>query len=184
MNPVLLPHSQRGVTLVVGLIMLVLITLMVTTAFTLSNTNLKSVGNMQARDEAIAAANTAIEQVLSSPFTSAPAAESINVDINNDNTADYTVNFAVPVCIRASQAGGGSGGGSGSGGNADGSATGGLGGNETTEALKFASGVPPKFNTVWELDATVTDAISGTSVRVRQGVRVLLSQTEKNSVCP
>ena len=57
MRPIASRHSQRGITLFVGLIMLVLITLMVTSAFTLSTSNLKSVGNMQARDEAIAAAD-------------------------------------------------------------------------------------------------------------------------------
>ena len=66
MNRIALPRAQRGVTLIIGLIMLVLITLMVTTAFMLSNTNLKAVGNMQFRDEAIAAANVATEDVLSS----------------------------------------------------------------------------------------------------------------------
>src|SRR5688572_26041587 len=89
---------QRGATLVVGLIMLVLITLLVTSAFTLSNTNSKSVGNMQIRNEAVAAANKAIEQVVSSPFTAAPAAEAIDVDLNNDGTTDYTVAFAAPTC--------------------------------------------------------------------------------------
>jgi len=92
---------QRGATLVVGLIMLVLITLLVTSAFTLSASNLKSVGNMQTRDEAIAAGNKAIEQVLSSPFTNSPAAETIEVDIDNDSTTDYLVEFAEPTCIGA-----------------------------------------------------------------------------------
>src|SRR5687767_15685442 len=93
-----LVHRQRGATLVVGLIMLVLITLMVTSAFTLSNTNSKSVGNMQIRNEAIAAANKAIEQVVNSPFTDAPAPETVVVDLNNDGTTDYTVEFNTPVC--------------------------------------------------------------------------------------
>ena len=95
-------YAQRGAALLVGLIMLVLITLIVTSAFTLSTTDLKSVGNMQAKDEAIAAANQSIEQVLSSPFTTSPAAEDINVDINNDGITDYTVHIATPTCVRAS----------------------------------------------------------------------------------
>ena len=80
--------AQRGATLVVGLIMLVLITVMVTSAFTLSSSNLKSVGNMQARDEAIAAGNRAIEQISASPFTDDPVAEEINVDIDTDGAPD------------------------------------------------------------------------------------------------
>src|SRR5687767_1480773 len=95
-------NAQRGATLVIGLIMLVVITLLVTSAFTLSSSNLKSVGNMQNRNESIAAANKAVEQVLSSPFTAAPAAESIDVDIDNDGDQDYRVDFAAPVCVSAS----------------------------------------------------------------------------------
>ena len=50
---------QQGAALIVGLIMLLLLTLMVTAAFTLSGVNLKAVGNMQSRAEATAAANAA-----------------------------------------------------------------------------------------------------------------------------
>ncbi|HEX7971112.1 MAG TPA: hypothetical protein VF501_02685, partial [Thiobacillus sp.] len=97
-------RAQRGATLVVGLIMLVLITLMVTAAFMISTGNLRAVGNMQYRNEAIAAGNRAVEQVLSSPFTNAPAAEQIFVDINNDGVPDYRADIATPTCIRASVA--------------------------------------------------------------------------------
>ena len=57
--------SQRGVTLVVSLIVMILITMMVLAFLALSNSNFKSVGNMQFRNEATAAANKAIEQVIS-----------------------------------------------------------------------------------------------------------------------
>lgn len=88
-------QSQQGATLVVGLIMLVLITLMVTSAFTLSTGNLKSVGNMQVREESIAAANVAIERIISSDeifFT--PAASTVPVP-------PYSVTVAPPVCIAS-----------------------------------------------------------------------------------
>jgi type II secretory pathway pseudopilin PulG len=88
--------------LIVALIMLLLLTAVVASTFTLSVTNLKSVTNTQLRNEAIAAANAAIEQVMSSSFTNSPAPESINIDINNDGATDYTVQFAAPVCISAS----------------------------------------------------------------------------------
>lgn len=103
MNQMTTPQKQRGVTLVIGLIMLVLITLMVISAFMLSNTNLKAVGNMQFRDEAIAAANVAIERIVSDDFTLAPAAYDgpQDVDIDNDGTADYTVDVAIPTCIKS-----------------------------------------------------------------------------------
>ncbi|MGL6224515.1 MAG: pilus assembly PilX family protein, partial [Steroidobacteraceae bacterium] len=83
-------HSQRGAALVVGLIMLVLVTIMMLAALTLSTSGFRSVSNMQFREEAIAAANRAIDQVISSPFALSPedAAETIMVDIDNDGDND------------------------------------------------------------------------------------------------
>lgn len=161
--------AQRGATLVMGLIMLTLITVMVTSAFTISTTDMRSVGNMQARGEAVAAANKAIEQVLSSPFTDAPASEAIDVDINKDGKADYRVEFAKPSCISASEMAG-------------------MTAPPSSVLLgsAFAVSTSNFYQTIWDLDASVTDlsdGASGASVRVRQGVRVLLTQTQYNTVC-
>ena len=161
MRPIASRHSQRGITLFVGLIMLVLITLMVTSAFTLSTSNLKSVGNMQARDEAIAAANQAIEHVLSSPFTTAPAAEEINVDINNDGVTDYVASIAIPICVRASI---------------------------ESAAVKTSGTLPSMstvntYNTLWSIEATIYDAKTGAKTIVQTGTRVLLTQPQKEAVC-
>jgi len=155
--------SQRGATLIVGLIMLAVIMLSVATAFTLSNANLKSVGNMQFRNEAIAAANKAVELVISSPFTDAPSAEEINVDIDNDGTSDYVVQIATPICVQASQV-----------------AT--AGATPSSLTLGFPSG-PTYFNTVWDLQAVVNDPASGASVRLHEGVRLLLTEAQRNAVC-
>lgn len=159
-------HRQCGAVLVVGLIMLVLITVMVTSAFTLSTTNLQSVGNMQFRDEAVAAANKATEQVLSSPFTSAPAAQSIDVDLNNDGTNDYEVDFDVPACISDSEI-----------------VLSGAAPSSITLGSSFAVAGSTFYHTVWDISARVTDPVSGASVHVRQGVRVLLTQAQYNAVC-
>ena len=155
-------HAQRGVTLIVGLIMLMLITVLVTTAFTLSNTSLKAVGNMQAKDEAIAAANVAVEQLLSSAFTAAPAAETINVDINNDGNNDYVVSIARPVCIRASID---------------------TAGAVSSVTLGTAMSAESSWNTMWDIEAVVNNANTGAKTTVNAGVRVLLTRTEKNTVC-
>jgi hypothetical protein len=146
--------------------MLTLITVMTTSAFTLSTVNARSVGNMQSRGEAVAAANQAIELVLASPFTDAPSAETIEVDIDNDGDSDYQVVFAPPSCMSASQMPAGP---------APPSSLS-LGSAFTVAASNY-------YQTVWDLDANVTHVASGTSVRVRQGVRVLLSQTQYNAVC-
>ena len=50
-----LPRAQSGMTLFVAMIILVMITLLITSAFKTSNTNLKIVSGMQGRQEAIAA---------------------------------------------------------------------------------------------------------------------------------
>ena len=67
-------HSQRGVTLVVGMIMLVLITLVVLASFHLGRNNLVIVGNAQQRNDALTAAQQTIEAAVNSPLlTSSPA---------------------------------------------------------------------------------------------------------------
>ncbi len=167
MNRSTSPHTQRGATLVVGMVMLVVITLMVTTAFTLSTANLKSVGNMQYHNEAIAAGNMAIEKVLGTPFTAVPSTDQALVDINNDEINDYLVSFAVPVCVRASVASPPS-----------------LS-SLTLQTMSNSS----TWNTVWDIDATVTPTSDnpgahGATVRMHAGVRVLLTQSVKNAVCP
>jgi hypothetical protein len=147
------------------MIMLVLITLMLVTALNLGTTNFRAMTNMQFRSEAIAAANQAIEQVISSPFTAAPAAEAINVDIDNDADTDYVVQIAVPQCVYAAQA---------------------FGADPSSLSLPPTMSVASTWNTVWDLDASVAGAsnVGGAEVRVRSGVRVLLSEAEKNAVCP
>lgn len=155
---------QQGATLIVGLIMLLLFTLMISSAFMMSSTNLKSVGNMQSRSEALAAANVAIERLIESPFTDSPAAESINVDMNGDSVTDYVVSIAIPVCTQAVEVPA----------TVSGSESGVRSGIITPDS---------QWNTVWDITATVTDSISAASVKVRSGVRVLISQIKKDSVC-
>lgn len=58
------PIRQRGATLLVGMIMLVVLTLLVVFAIRSSNTGLQVAGNMQAQVEAAGAAQQAIEQVV------------------------------------------------------------------------------------------------------------------------
>ena len=71
---------EAGATLVVSLIMLTLITLMIMAALAIGSANFRTVTNMQFRDEAIAAANRAIDQVVSSPFTLDPPAAAETID--------------------------------------------------------------------------------------------------------
>jgi hypothetical protein len=167
MTPHASPGSQNGATLIVGLIMLVLITLLVTSAFTLSTSGLKSVGNMQSRDEAIAAGNKAIEQVVSSPFTASPAGDTINIDLNNDGIRDYVVVVNTPICVSVAVIPGTT-----------------VAPSSISLGSAFSTSTSNLFETVWDLDASVSDPNgSGAAVRVHQGVRVLLTQTQINAVC-
>lgn len=100
-----LASRQRGATLVVALIFLVLMSLFAINAFMGSSTNLRVVGNMQVRQEAVAAAQDALEATISSTaFALAPAtvaAAPVNVDIDGNGSTDYVVRITPqPSCYR------------------------------------------------------------------------------------
>jgi Tfp pilus assembly protein PilX len=86
-------HAQRGATLIVSLIMLVVLTLFAVSAINLSNTNLKIVGNMQAQKMMEMAAQDAVEQMLSSPTFYGLTAAARNFTVSGFNVA-----VAVPQC--------------------------------------------------------------------------------------
>lgn len=105
-------HKQRGITLLVGLVMLVLLLLMAASAFQMSRTNTAIVGNMQNKLESTNAAMQATEQVISSTqFIDTPGNALANscgvnqacVDVNGDGTSDVTVTFSPAPCIKKIQ---------------------------------------------------------------------------------
>lgn len=155
--------NQRGVaTIFVAMILLVLITLLVTTAYSLSTMNLKAVGNAQVRKEAIAAANKQIIFVADQTFWNPLNKEfPASIDINNDGATEYDVLVAAPTCVRATKAN-----------------------IQTTSSVTLPGfSAIDAWNTIWELDATATESASGTRVRVRHGVRVLMTEADKESYC-
>jgi Tfp pilus assembly protein PilX len=155
-------RRQQGAALVISLIMLVLITLLVITALNLGSANFRAVSNTQFRDEAIAAANAAIQLRLSGTFVDLPATTTSPVDINDDGVDDYVVQVT-PTCISAEVA-------------------------ETADpssaSLPPAMSLASTWNTVWDIAAAVNDAATGASVIVHAGARVLLGQTDKDVACP
>jgi hypothetical protein len=159
--------------------MLVMLTLIVFTAARLSSSNLMIVGNMQHQDEAMTAANLAIEQILSSNFTIAPAASTVSVDLEKDGTVDFEVQVGKPTCLRArviptaeldasNPAHQGCFLGSGT-------AAGGLGSAAGT--LSFCA------ETLWEIRAEATHAQTGARVVVRQGISRRTSAASASSAC-
>jgi len=147
------------------MIMLVLITLMLITALNLGTTNFRAVSNMQFRSEAIAAANAAIEQVAGSPFTDAPAAETVNLDMDADGDTDYQVQVTQPACVSAKEI---------------------PSSEPSSVSLPPSMSLAASWNTVWDMTATVAEGSNagGAAVQVRSGVRVLLPEAEKDLVCP
>jgi Tfp pilus assembly protein PilX len=178
--------AESGAALVVSLIMLVLITLMVIAALNLGTANFRAVSNSQFREQAIAAANFAIQDRISSNFTGPvvdPLAGTIattypNVDLNNDGINDYTVAIT-PACVSATVA---------------------EAADPSSVSLPGSMSVASTWNTVWDIRAEVTPPVpldgsgiplatvvadpGGAKVIVHAGVRVLLTQSEKDSACP
>jgi len=104
------PRREDGATLLVTLIMLVIITLFALTAFNTSNSNLKMVGNMQIRAEAMSASARTVEETIShTDFTKTPAnaipnpcggvANTLCTDLNGDGNPDLTTTLTPnPTC--------------------------------------------------------------------------------------
>lgn len=89
-------NKERGITLVVTLIMLVIMTLLAIAAINMSTNNLKVVGNMQLQQEATNAAQSAVNQILSKgSYLSDPTSAPTSVTVGN-----YTVAI-VPPCLKS-----------------------------------------------------------------------------------
>lgn len=151
-------RRENGVALVIGMIMLVLLTLLVVSAINTGTVNLRISGNMQSEDEARAMAQQAIEQFISSyanfyPTVAGPITN--GYDVNNDTNADYSVTVARPVCKRAAQQ--------------VPPRPSNIPGHELDCANGAKNGIYC-WDTLWEVSATATDARSGASQSVVQGV--------------
>jgi competence protein ComGC len=172
--------KQRGVVLVVSLIMLLVLTLIAVSAANIAQTNLKVVQNLESREMALYAAKAALEEAISSNrFTLSPG----NIfqtncsqpnekcyDINGDGGNDVEVFVEKPACVIVMPIR-----------NAELDVF-----NSADDAQCFLP--PGEFSmcarSVWELRATATDAVTGARVSVRQGVSILTTLNNIASVCP
>lgn len=183
------PSRERGATLVIALVMLVLLTLFALSAMNTGTTNLKIVGNMQTRAEAMSAAQEAVETVISTPlFISSPAnailnpcgaANTLCTDINGDGTTDYTTRLTPqPSCVAkqiiqvsslnlANSDDVGC--------TAGQAQTFGVTGTNTGNSLCA--------NTVWEISAETTSAATGSQAGVTQGIGVRISTDNMATSC-
>lgn len=172
-------HKQRGSTLLVALVMLVLLTLIALSAMKATTTSIQIVGNAQIREEANTAAQQAIEGVISSNFTAAPAASSVAVAFG---AANYTVHVDTPTCtsslnltnamlnpaISADAAC--------------------LGSGAATNTGIMISGVAAAptgqswcYQQNWDVSASVSDSNTGSSTTVHQGV---FTRVPAGTECP
>jgi Tfp pilus assembly protein PilX len=155
-----LGHWQNGSTLIVGVIVLMLITMTVISAFKISQSHTQAVANTQFKDEALAAANLVLEEAISlSDIQTLTASDGTipvrYIDINRDGVNDLQVALAQPRCIRVEASGS--------------SGEDMLSGEESGVANTGQSYV------LWEIQADVTDATTGANVSVIQGFRQQVS---------
>ena len=88
-------QRQHGSSLLLSLVMLVALTLLVVSAVRMSNSNLKTVGNMQFKNEAVAAAQQAIEQQVMGNVSNFYTPVDQPISING-----YTGTISAPVCLK------------------------------------------------------------------------------------
>lgn len=182
---------QGGMALIVGLILLALMTVMAITGFNIGRTSLDIVGNMQARQEVIAAANSTIQEAISTtrlfeasnaiflnPCNNVPNSRCF--DTNGDGTDDIVVTLTPdPTCVQAqtiptaalkvddvNQAG-------------CATQVGQTYGQEGT-----TTGSSLCANSVWEIVAVARDLITEAEVVVTQGAAVRVSTDEIGTHCP
>jgi hypothetical protein len=100
------PSRERGATLIVTLIMLIMLTLFAISAMNTSTTNLQVVGNMQMRSEALASTQQAIETAISTtafvdtPTNAIPepcgAPNTLCTDLNGDGKPELETRLDPP----------------------------------------------------------------------------------------
>lgn len=153
-------RRERGAVLIIALIVIVLISLTVVSAYNLSTSDLKSVGNVQYRNEAVTAANAAIETVVSGSFLGAlNTSGDRNIDLDKDGTTDYKAKVYIPQCpLRVRMVS-----------------------QDLPSGYEFGDGTSTVAGTYiadYELKAVVEDSATGARTTIRQGVRIPLTETE------
>ncbi|MDP1527391.1 MAG: hypothetical protein Q8M20_16415 [Rhodocyclaceae bacterium] len=169
---------QRGATLVIGLIMLVMMTLLGVSAFNMSTSYFRVISNMQFQAEATVAAQAAVNEIVSkgSYFTDpSTAPTSSQIDINGDGNPDYTVTLAQPcllsaVAITVSEL---------SPANADDLKCLGTAVGKNTGIMGQNTGAAPSecARVSWRVTATVNDSFTRAKTEVTEGVAVRMDRS-------
>lgn len=174
-------NPQSGMTLVIALVMLVVLTLLVVSAIRFGNINLRIAGNVQTETEAAAAAQVAVESTIAtmvaSPNISSIAAQpSVTVSTGGQS---YQVSVTAPGCMFSKQV-----------------TTDTLDPTKPADRVCFEGSDQDKLVTStgsltaspsackdqqWDVTATVADGNSGASVTMLQGAAVRVGA---QVVCP
>jgi type II secretory pathway pseudopilin PulG len=170
MRPSLHPsRRQRGFTLMMTLVFLVIFLLFAISMASSSMINTKVASNQQYRMEARSVAQQGVEAVMNQAFTLNPIpASSVPIDVTGDGNNDFTAQVAAPFCLDSKPVL-----------NRDLS----LGDvcrtptSSSGDLLVGSSGSAAAFSlcsdTQWEIQSSVTDPNnSATSVTVHQGASV------------
>lgn len=180
-------RQQRGATLIVSLIILILMTLLAISAFNIGKGNLQIVGNMQRMNDVLSAAEGAVEEATSTTrlFESPQAifsngSNTKSVDVNGDGVADVTVTLTpTPTCTKVatllnsqldlsnSEDAGCS-----------------VGVAQNFGMAGAASGKSMCADSLWEVNAQAADNQTNAKVVVTQGVMVRTSTDNTASSCP
>jgi Tfp pilus assembly protein PilX len=189
-------HKQKGVTLVLSLIMLVLLTIMALSSFTIGKSSLQVVDNAQQQAQAQNAAQAILDQVVSTPTFAenpgnvldnsncpagmAPPVNSRCVDLYGDGKTVIVVAMSPqPFCTQVKSIPAAS-----------------LDLTKTEDAActveekqQFGidgviSGASLCSDSMWELNAEATERVSLAKTVVTQGIEMRVSNDAVSTACP
>ncbi len=180
-----LKSRQRGVVLVVAMVIMTLVALLSLSALRASDSNVQVAANVQSRQEGLDSSQIALERVVSAnDFFQNPAAVAaaapLSIDVNGDQREDFAVSMRQPECLRARPV---------------------LGSELSADSARDSActydanmadtgnadaGVLPNAtcsNTEWQLTATAVSPTIGASVTASQGVAVRVQTSEASTWC-
>jgi len=171
-------RAQRGVTLLIGMVMLLLLAIIAISTYNVGKGSLQIVGNMQQRNQVLAAAQEAIEEAVSTTrLFKTPTNVLVNpcngvpntrcVDINGDGTNDVTVTLTF-ACIKSQ-----------------------LATLTLPQDAGCVKGVDADGNiisgctdTLWNINASAVDSVTQAATNVSEGVAVRMLTADAATNCP
>lgn len=190
-------RAQQGITLVLSLIMLILLTIMALSSFNIGKGSLQVIDNAQQQTQALNAAQGVIDQVVSTPgFVDNPSAVLSNsncptgisapanstcVDLNGDGKTVLVVKMSPqPACTQVKAI---------STDQLDVTVAEDLGCTKSPDPGTFGiagatSGASLCSDSVWEINAEASDSVSNAKAVVTQGVAMRVSNDAVGTACP